>query len=48
MGDLWAASLILLSAFFVVIALPCIGVAVLGWKLARRLAYYPSKTPAKG
>ncbi|MDP8265943.1 MAG: hypothetical protein P9M07_03250 [Candidatus Aceula meridiana] len=46
MEHLWIASLILVLSFFVVIALPCIGVCVLGWKLARRIAFYPSKTPA--
>jgi len=40
------AALVLFAMFFVIIAIPCVGVAVLGWNLANRLAFYPSKTPA--
>jgi len=44
-GEILAA-LILTGTFFIVITLPCVGVGILGWKLARRIAHYPSKTPA--
>ena len=32
--------------FFIVIAIPCVGIAWIGWGLLSRLGQYPSKTPA--
>ena len=46
MEETTGAAFILFGIFLFVIALPCIGAAILGWKLANRLAYHPSKTPA--
>ena len=34
------------AIFFVLIAVPCVGVAWLGTKLINELGRYPSKTPA--
>jgi len=41
-----SAALILFLVFFFIIAIPCIGVAMLGSDLVNRLAFHPSKTPA--
>ncbi len=37
---------ILVAIFFVLIAIPCVGVAWLGTKMINQLGRYPSKTPA--
>lgn len=38
--------LILIGIFFVVIAIPCVGVAIVGRGLIKKLSFFPSKTPA--
>lgn len=40
------AGLLLIGIFVVIVGIPCVGVSILGWKLAKRLSFYPSKTPA--
>ncbi|MCB9772297.1 MAG: hypothetical protein H6754_07080 [Candidatus Omnitrophica bacterium] len=41
-----ATALIFIVVFFILIAIPCLGVGWLGYKLITRLGRYPSKTPA--
>ena len=41
-----SAGLILISIFFVIIVIPCVGVSVLGVKMLNQLGQFPSKTPA--
>lgn len=40
------AALIFAGAFFILITIPCVGVAWLGKSLIDKLGTYPSKTPA--
>lgn len=40
------AGYIFLAIFFVLIAIPCVGIAWLGTKMINQLGRYPSKTPA--
>lgn len=40
------AGFIFALIFFVLIAIPCVGVAWLGTKMINQLGRYPSKTPA--
>lgn len=40
------AGYIFLVIFFVLIAIPCVGIAWLGTKMINQLGRYPSKTPA--
>ena len=46
MDSLFLSALILLGLFVLIVAIPCVGVSILGCKLANRLSFYPSKTPA--
>jgi len=46
LGITWTASVILVAMFFFIIAIPCLFVAVLGYKMLGKLAYFPSKNPA--
>ena len=41
-----SARIILVIIWFIIIAIPCIGTALLGRKMLNKLAYFPSKTPA--
>lgn len=41
-----SAALIFIILFFIMIAIPCLGVGWLGYKLITKLGRYPSKTPA--
>ena len=40
----WTEGLIFIAAFFVVIAIPCFGVAMMGTKLINDLGNFPSKS----
>ncbi len=46
MDETIVAALILIGIFIFVIGIPCVGVALLGTKMVKRLANYPSRTPA--
>ncbi len=41
-----SAALIFILLFLIMIAIPCLGVGWLGYKLITKLGRYPSKTPA--
>ena len=41
-----SSALIFIILFFIMIAIPCLGVGWLGYKLITKLGRYPSKTPA--
>ena len=41
-----SARVILVVIWFIIIAIPCIGTALVGRKMLNKLAYFPSKTPA--
>ena len=43
---MFVAALILLAMFTFVITVPCVGIAILGYKLMDKIGRYPSKTPA--
>ena len=43
---MWGASLVFVTIFFVVLAIPCIGIGWLGWRTINKLGQFPSKTPA--
>ncbi len=38
--------LTLITIIFIMIAIPCTAAAILGYKMLKKLSYYPSKTPA--
>ena len=40
----WTEGLIFIAAFFVVVAVPCVGVAMLGTKLVNDLGNYPTRS----
>ena len=42
----WLPGIILISVLFVIMAIPCIGISLLGYKMINKLGYFPSKTPA--
>ncbi len=46
MSDTWVAGTILICLIFVIIGIPCVFIAVLGFKMLNKLAYFPSKNPA--
>lgn len=46
MKGLSSAAVVFILIFFVVMLIPCVGVAWLGSKLINKLGRYPSKTPA--
>ncbi len=39
-------ALIFIGIFFVLMLIPTVGIAWIGWRLIERLGRYPSKTPA--
>lgn len=46
MSESWVAGITLITIIFVIIGIPCIFIAVLGFKMLNKLAYFPSKNPA--
>ena len=46
LGVTGTAGVLLVSVFFVIIAIPCLFVGFLGSKMLGKLAYFPSKNPA--
>ena len=46
MGDTWGPGIALIMIFLVLMAVPCTGAALLGYKMINKLSYFPSKTPA--
>ena len=42
----WGPGVILILIVAIIMAVPCVGVSLLGFKMLTKLAYYPSKTPA--
>jgi len=46
MSDVWGPGVILIAVIAIIMAVPCVGVALLGSKMINKLAFFPSKTPA--
>ena len=46
MSEAWVAGIILITLVFIIIAVPCVFIAFLGYKMLNKLAYFPSKNPA--
>ena len=44
--EYWQEGIILISIFFIIMAVPCIGVAWIGYRMLNQLGQHPSKTPA--
>lgn len=43
MSDVWLMGLVLNGIILVIIAIPCVGVCILGTKMINKLSYFPSK-----
>lgn len=41
-----SVAIIFIIIYYCLMAIPCVGIAWLGWNLLNRLGRYPSKTPA--
>ncbi len=41
-----SARILFVIIWLVIVAIPCIGISILGTKMLNKLAYFPSKTPA--
>ena len=43
--EYWNAGILLVSGFFLLMIIPCISVAIIGYRMLTKLGQYPSKTP---
>lgn len=43
--EYWHQGLLVIVMFAVLMAVPCLGVALIGYRLINKLGRYPSKTP---
>lgn len=43
--DTWDVGILFVIGFFIVTIIPCVGVAVIGYRMITKLGQYPSKTP---
>ena len=44
--EYWYEGFIFIGIFFILILIPCIGVAIIGYQMIQKLGHFPSKTPA--
>ena len=43
--EYWHEGITFIIIFMVLISVPCVGVALIGYRMINKLGYYPSKTP---
>lgn len=43
--EYWDAGILLVIGFFILMIIPCVSVAVIGYRMITKLGQYPSKTP---
>ena len=44
--EYWNEAYVFIGTFFVLMLLPCFGVAFIGYRMIEKLGQFPSKTPA--
>ena len=44
--EYWYEAFIFIGIFSFLMLVPCVGVAVIGYKMIQKLGHFPSKTPA--
>lgn len=46
MSETWSVGIVMIAIVFVIVAIPCLFTGWLGYKMLKKLAYFPSKNPA--
>ncbi len=44
--EFWGEGILFIFIFLIIVGIPCVGVAILGYRMICELGYFPSKTPA--
>ena len=44
--EYWGEGVVFILIFLAIVAVPCVGAALIGYRMINKLGHFPSKTPA--